>query len=176
MSIDLFLLRMPKVELHVHLEGSIRPAVLLELARRNGVDLPAQDEAGLKRWFRFRDFEHFVQIYLTCSKALRTPEDFQLLANDFLASSCGARRPTQRELLGPRHVRFGKAQPYPTKLLRLVKQKPESLLTRLTRPPARTAFLRECGFNGVLRVLRTDLHAGNVLQVQPFLGSGRGGR
>jgi adenosine deaminase len=85
MSIDLFLLRMPKVELHVHLEGSMRPAVLLELARRNGVDLPAQDEAGLKKWFRFRDFEHFVQIYLTCSKALRSPEDFQLLANDFLA-------------------------------------------------------------------------------------------
>src|SRR4051812_1295261 len=85
MSIDLFLLRMPKVELHVHLEGSMRPAVLLELARRNGVDLPAQDEAGLKKWFRFRDFEHFVEIYLTCSRALRTPEDFQLLASDFLA-------------------------------------------------------------------------------------------
>jgi adenosine deaminase len=75
---------MPKVELHVHLEGSMRPAVLLELARRNGVDLPAQDEAGLKKWFRFRDFDHFVQIYLTCSRALRTPEDFQLLASDFL--------------------------------------------------------------------------------------------
>jgi adenosine deaminase len=85
MSIDLFLLRMPKVELHVHLEGSMRPAVLLELARRNGVELPAQDEAGLKKWFRFRDFEHFVQIYLTCSRVLRTPEDFQLLASDFLA-------------------------------------------------------------------------------------------
>jgi aminodeoxyfutalosine deaminase len=85
MSIDLFLLRMPKVELHVHLEGAMRPAVLLELARRNGVDLPAQDEAGLKKWFRFRDFDHFVQVYLTCSRALRTPEDFQLLASDFLA-------------------------------------------------------------------------------------------
>jgi aminodeoxyfutalosine deaminase len=85
MSIDLFLLRMPKVELHVHLEGAMRPAVLLELARRNGVDLPAQDEAGLKKWFRFRDFEHFVQIYLTCSRALRQPEDFKLLAGDFLA-------------------------------------------------------------------------------------------
>ena len=85
MSIDLFLLRMPKVELHVHLEGSMRPAVLLELARRNGVDLPAQDEAGLKKWFRFRDFDHFVQIYLACSRALRTPEDFQLLVSDFLA-------------------------------------------------------------------------------------------
>lgn len=85
MSIDRFLLRLPKAELHVHLEGAMRPAVLLELARRNGIELPAQDEAGLKRWFRFTDFEHFVQVYLACSRALRTPEDFQLLALDFLA-------------------------------------------------------------------------------------------
>jgi aminodeoxyfutalosine deaminase len=83
-SLDRFLLRLPKVELHVHLEGSMRPAVLLELARRNGIELPAQDEAGLKRWFRFTDFEHFVKVYLACSRALRSPEDFQLLALDFL--------------------------------------------------------------------------------------------
>src|SRR5258708_40242591 len=85
MSLDRFLLRMPKVELHVHLEGAMRPSVLIELARRNGVELPAADEAGLKRWFRFRDFDHFVQVYLTCSRALRAPEDFKLLASDFLA-------------------------------------------------------------------------------------------
>ncbi len=84
MSLELFLRRMPKVELHVHLEGSMRPRVLLELARRNGVDLPADDEEGLRQWFRFRDFDHFVQVYLTCSRALREPEDFQLLALDFL--------------------------------------------------------------------------------------------
>ncbi|HEY4573340.1 MAG TPA: adenosine deaminase, partial [Thermoanaerobaculia bacterium] len=52
MSLDRFLLRLPKIELHVHLEGAMRPAVLLELARRNGIALPAQDEAGLKRWLR----------------------------------------------------------------------------------------------------------------------------
>lgn len=85
MSIDRFLLHLPKVELHVHLEGSMRPAVLLELARRNGIELPARDEAGLKRWFRFTDFEHFVQVYLACSRALRRPEDFQLLTLDVLA-------------------------------------------------------------------------------------------
>lgn len=62
----------------------MRPRVLLELARRNGVDLPARDEEGLRQWFRFRDFEHFVQVYLTCSRALRAPEDFRTLALDFL--------------------------------------------------------------------------------------------
>jgi aminodeoxyfutalosine deaminase len=87
MSIERFLLRLPKAELHVHLEGAMRPAVLMELARRNGIDLPARDAADLKRWFRFRDFEHFVEVYLTCSRALRTPEDFQLLVLDFMTEA-----------------------------------------------------------------------------------------
>jgi aminodeoxyfutalosine deaminase len=88
-SLARFLQRMPKVELHVHLEGSMRPRVLLELARRNQVELPARDEDGLRQWFRFRDFEHFVQVYLTCSRVLRRPEDFQLLALDFLEMQAG---------------------------------------------------------------------------------------
>ncbi len=75
---------LPKVELHIHLEGSIRPDTLLELARRRRVSLPADDEDGLRKWFRFDNFEHFVEIYLTCCKCLRDPEDFQLVAEQFL--------------------------------------------------------------------------------------------
>jgi adenosine deaminase len=71
---------MPKVELHVHLEGSIQPRTLFHLAERRRVSLPATDEQGLREWFDFRDFEHFVQIYLTCCECLRDPEDFQPLS------------------------------------------------------------------------------------------------
>ncbi len=78
-----FVQGLPKAELHVHLEGSMRPALLLALARRRGVRLPADDEAGLTRWFRFEDFRHFVDVYLTCSSCLREPEDFQALLDDF---------------------------------------------------------------------------------------------
>ena len=56
----------------------MRPRTLLALARRRRVTLPANDEAGLREWFRFRDFDHFVEIYLTCSKCVRDPEDFGL--------------------------------------------------------------------------------------------------
>lgn len=77
--------RLPKVELHVHLEGSVRPETLLRLARRNQVALPADNVEGLRQWFRFSDFDHFVSIYLTISRCLRAPEDFQLLVEDFLA-------------------------------------------------------------------------------------------
>lgn len=78
-----FLGRLPKAELHVHLEGAIEPELLLALAARRRVDLPAGDAAGLREWMRFRDFEHFVDVYLTCSRCLRDPEDFQRLLDDF---------------------------------------------------------------------------------------------
>lgn len=82
--LEAFVHALPKLELHIHLEGTFRPATLLALARRHGVSLPADDEDGLARWFRYRDFEHFVEVYLTCSSCLRDPEDFHRLALDFI--------------------------------------------------------------------------------------------
>ena len=75
---------MPKVELHVHLEGSIRPETLLKLAQRHGMPLPADDVASLRDWYRFRDFPHFVDVYVAISKCIRTPEDLELIAREFL--------------------------------------------------------------------------------------------
>ena len=83
-GLDAFLAEMPKVELHVHLEGAMNPATLLALARRRQVELPASDLDGLRRWFHYRDFDHFVEVFLTCSEVLREPEDFALLVLDFL--------------------------------------------------------------------------------------------
>jgi adenosine deaminase len=83
MNLHEFARRMPKAELHVHLEGSIRPATLLQLAQRNGVDLPAQDVEGLQDFYRFRDFEHFVQVYIAITRCLRTPDDYHLIAYEF---------------------------------------------------------------------------------------------
>jgi adenosine deaminase len=78
---------MPKIELHVHLEGAIRPTTLLQLARRNGVSLPAQDVEGLRDFYRFRDFSHFIAVYVTVTGCLRTPDDYRLIAYEF-GSDC----------------------------------------------------------------------------------------
>jgi adenosine deaminase len=74
---------LPKIELHVHIEGSTQPETLLQLAQRNGISLPASDVAGLREWFKFRNFEHFVEIYVSASKCIRKPEDLELLAEEF---------------------------------------------------------------------------------------------
>lgn len=75
-ALDTFIRRMPKAEIHVHLEGSVRPATLLILAERNGQTPPAPDEAGLCEFFRFRDFPHFIEAYIAVCTCLRTPADF----------------------------------------------------------------------------------------------------
>jgi aminodeoxyfutalosine deaminase len=75
---------LPKVELHVHLEGSIRPETLLRLAARHDQALPSTTVEGLQEWYRFRDFPHFVEIYVAISKCIRTAEDIELVAWEFL--------------------------------------------------------------------------------------------
>jgi len=62
-TIEDFIRRMPKVELHVHLEGSVQPQTLLKLAKRNAIALPADDFEGLRAWTTFRDFDHFIDVY-----------------------------------------------------------------------------------------------------------------
>jgi len=87
MNLHEFARRIPKVELHIHLEGSIRPVTLLQLARCNEVSLPAQDEEGLRDFYRFRDFAHFIEVYVAITGCLRTPDDYHLIAYEF-GSDC----------------------------------------------------------------------------------------
>jgi adenosine deaminase len=84
MILETFIRRMPKVELHVHLEGSIQPETLLELARRNQVTLPATTVEGLRQWYTFTDFAHFIEIYITISSCICSADDIELIAREFL--------------------------------------------------------------------------------------------
>lgn len=75
---------MPKVELHVHLEGSIRPETAIHLARRHGEDPAAALVLEGERYpRRFDDFMHFVRTFLATSAQVRTPEDLCTVAADF---------------------------------------------------------------------------------------------
>ena len=52
----------PRIELHVHLEGTIRAATLLEIARRNGERLPGQTVEELAALYEYTDFAHFIDV------------------------------------------------------------------------------------------------------------------
>ncbi|HLI05134.1 MAG TPA: adenosine deaminase [Ktedonobacteraceae bacterium] len=85
-KIEQYVRAVPKAELHVHLEGAIQPATLLILAQRNGVELPVRTVQEMQRWFTFRDFLHFVEIYFAISRCLKTAEDYELIAYEFGAN------------------------------------------------------------------------------------------
>ncbi len=80
--IEQFIAAMPKVELHLHLEGSVRPTTLLELARKHAITLPATNEREVIDYFQFRDFSHFIEIYMAICECLRTPEDFARIVEE----------------------------------------------------------------------------------------------
>ncbi|HEY1487296.1 MAG TPA: adenosine deaminase [Micromonosporaceae bacterium] len=77
----------PKIELHVHLEGSIRPATLLDIARRNGEALPADSVEGLTTLYQFTDFQHFLDVWKLTTNCLRTAEDFRQVVVDYAAEA-----------------------------------------------------------------------------------------
>jgi aminodeoxyfutalosine deaminase len=72
---------LPKVELHVHLEGSMRPSTVLALAERNGIDLGVESEGELAERYRFRDFLHFIELFRAGLAVLRTPDDLVTCAD-----------------------------------------------------------------------------------------------
>jgi aminodeoxyfutalosine deaminase len=78
-----YLRAMPKAELHAHLEGSVQPATLLDLASLHGIDLPATTVEEVTDWYTFRDFNHFIEIFIAISQCLRTPEDFTRITYEY---------------------------------------------------------------------------------------------
>ena len=77
----------PKIELHVHLEGTVRPATLLEIARRNDYALPADTVEGLASLYEFRDFTHFIDVWVLTTNALQTEADFRQVVVDYAAEA-----------------------------------------------------------------------------------------
>ena len=77
----------PKIELHVHLEGTVRPATLLEIARRNDYALPADTVEGLAELYQYRNFEHFIEVWILTTHAMRRPEDFRQVVVDYAAEA-----------------------------------------------------------------------------------------
>src|SRR5260370_14809402 len=92
MKTELFIQALPKAELHLHLEGSIDPATLAELSRRNNTPLPTENnrydttgsgdllsENDVRRLYSYQDFTGFLMAFKAATERLRTPEDYELV-------------------------------------------------------------------------------------------------
>jgi len=82
MAIDL--LELPKAELHLHIEGTLEPELMFELARRNDVELPFPDVESIRRAYVFDDLQSFLDIYYAGCRVLVTEQDFSDLTAAYL--------------------------------------------------------------------------------------------
>jgi len=76
--------RMPKAELHLHLEGTIAPDTLWAIAQRNHVALPVGTLAELKALYAFEDFDKFLHLWLAMCRCLRADADYALMVDAFV--------------------------------------------------------------------------------------------
>ncbi len=79
-------MNMPKVELHVHLEGATDAQTIWDLAKKNHVSLPAANPNDWQSMYQFRDFPHFVEIYMLAASCMKSPEDFAFMTERFIAN------------------------------------------------------------------------------------------
>ena len=67
---------LPKIELHMHIEGSLEPELMFELAERNGIKLPWGSVEEIRQAYEFSDLQSFLDIYYAGADVLRTEQDF----------------------------------------------------------------------------------------------------
>jgi aminodeoxyfutalosine deaminase len=79
-----FIAGLPKAELHVHHVGSASPRIVSELAARHPGTVPADLDA-LREFYTFRDFAHFIEVYLAVVDLIKQPEDVRLLTYEVAA-------------------------------------------------------------------------------------------
>jgi adenosine deaminase len=81
---------LPTAELHLHIEGTLEPELLVMLARRNGVALPSSDPGQLRAGYRFTSLQSFLDLHYRNMAVLRTEADFHELAAAYLARAAAA--------------------------------------------------------------------------------------
>ncbi|WP_285758264.1 adenosine deaminase [Nocardiopsis ansamitocini] len=84
-AVEALIQDLPKVELHVHLEGSMQPATFLELVRKYDVPGLPRSLKEVGDYYEFRDFPHFIDVYIASVQVLREEADFALLTRDVAA-------------------------------------------------------------------------------------------
>ncbi len=76
--------RLPKAEIHIHIEGSLEPDMMFSMARRNGITLPFNSVEDVKKAYNFNNLQDFLDLYYQGMSVLRTEKDFYDLTRAYL--------------------------------------------------------------------------------------------
>jgi adenosine deaminase len=85
MDLEVYVRALPKAELHLHIEGTLEPEMMFELAARNGIELPFESIEAVRAAYQFTDLQSFLDIYYQGAAVLVTENDFADLMGAYLA-------------------------------------------------------------------------------------------
>src|SRR6201993_4529299 len=88
-DLSAFIAGLPKAELHIHIEGSLEPEMMLALAGRNGVTLPYRGVEAVRAAYRFGNLQDFLDLYYQGMSVLRQEQDFYDLAMAYFGKAAG---------------------------------------------------------------------------------------
>ncbi|NVN99503.1 MAG: adenosine deaminase [Geobacteraceae bacterium] len=114
-QIETLIRALPKTELHLHIEGTLEPEMLFQLARRNNITLPYEDVAAVRAAYDFTNLQSFLDIYYAGASVLVTEEDFFELTLAYLAK-CAADRVVHTELFFDPQSHTSRGIPFATVL------------------------------------------------------------
>lgn len=81
---EAFIHGIPKAELHIHIEGALEPELMVQIAEKNGICLPFQSVADIRRAYDFKDLQSFLNIYYQGAQVLLNEDDFYQLTWSYL--------------------------------------------------------------------------------------------
>lgn len=84
MDIETLIQRLPKAELHLHIEGTLEPEMMMTLAERNGVQLAYRSVDEVRKAYEFSNLQSFLDIYYAGAQVLQTQDDFYDLTTAYL--------------------------------------------------------------------------------------------
>lgn len=147
-----FLRNLPKVELHLHIEGSLEPELMFALAQRNGIKLPYATVQDAKDAYHFNDLQGFLNLYFQGMSVLRNEEDFYDLAMDYFKRARGEGVVHIDMHFDPQaHLQRG--VPLEVVMAGLLKARQEAEETLDLSIGVIMAFLRDCPADEALHVL-----------------------
>ena len=79
-----FIQKLPKAELHLHIEGSLEPELMFELAKRNNIEIPYKTIEDIKNAYNFTNLQSFLDIYYAGANVLITKQDFYDLTWNYI--------------------------------------------------------------------------------------------
>jgi adenosine deaminase len=107
-DVEALIKALPKIEQHVHIVGSTRPETVLWLLKEGGLNKPFETVRDVRRFFQYRDFLHFINVYKTVFRCFTQEDQFERITYEMLedASRCNVKY-VEASFSAPDHVKEG---------------------------------------------------------------------